>query len=132
MVALFTHAMPRPCRSHAMPRTCRSESDFSRPRHRAAWAWHDMCELASAVHRRHWATCPHSASTGYHAEFHAGNQKYTIPLNCRTCSSDISGYQADFNEGHGTVREWHGRGMACVNYRGTTWQGNGMDTAWYV
>jgi len=34
--------------------------------------------------------------------------------NCWTTSSDISGYHADFDEGHGTVRAWHGRGMACV------------------
>ena len=28
-------------------------------------------------------------------------------LNCRTNSSDISGYHADFHEGHGTVGAWH-------------------------
>ena len=28
-------------------------------------------------------------------------------------SSDISGYHADFHEGHGTVGAWQGRGMAC-------------------
>ena len=33
-------------------------------------------------------------------------------------SSDISGYGADFHEGHGTVGAGQGRGMA--------WQGNGM------
>jgi hypothetical protein len=38
---------------HAMPWPCHSESDFSRPRHSAAWAWHGVCELASAVQRRH-------------------------------------------------------------------------------
>jgi hypothetical protein len=63
-----------------------------------------------------WATCPLSASSGYHAEFHEGyHQKHTKPLNCRTSSSDISGYHADFHEEHGTVGEWQGRGMACVN-----------------
>jgi len=45
-------------------------------------------------------------------------------LNCWTSSSDISGYHADFHEGHGTVGagqgcgmagERHGRGMLCVN-----------------
>jgi hypothetical protein len=61
-----------------------------------------------------WATCPRSASSGYHAEFHEGYQKHTNPLNCRTSSSDISGHHADFHEGHGTVREWRGRGMACA------------------
>jgi hypothetical protein len=63
-----------------------------------------------------WATCPRSASSGYHAEFHEGcYQKHTNPSNCRTSSSDISGYNADFYEGHGTVGKWQGRGMACVN-----------------
>jgi hypothetical protein len=41
--------MPRPC--HARP--CRSESEFSRPRHSAAWAWHGMCGLVSTVRRRY-------------------------------------------------------------------------------
>jgi len=45
-------------------------------------------------------------------------------LNCWTSSSNISGYHADFHEGHGTVGawqgrgmagEWHGRGTLCVN-----------------
>jgi hypothetical protein len=36
-------------------------------------------------------------------------------LNCWTSSSDISGYHADFHEGHGTVGAGQGRGMACVN-----------------
>jgi hypothetical protein len=56
-----------------------------------------------------WATCSRSASSGYHAEFHEGcYQEQTI-------SSDISVYDADFHEVHGTVEEWQGRGMACVN-----------------
>jgi hypothetical protein len=38
-----------------------------------------------------WATCPRSASSGYHAEFHeVCYQKHTNPLNSRTSSSDIS------------------------------------------
>jgi len=35
-------------------------------------------------------------------------------LNCWTSSSDISGYHADFHEGHDTVRAGQGHGMACV------------------
>jgi hypothetical protein len=35
-------------------------------------------------------------------------------LNCWTSSSDISGYHADFHEGHGTIGAWQWRGMACV------------------
>jgi hypothetical protein len=77
-----------------------------------------------------WVTCPRSASSGYHAEFHEDYQKHTRVksgnstlkkkkkddlLNCCTSSSDISGYHADFHEGHGTVGAGQGRGMACVN-----------------
>jgi hypothetical protein len=36
-------------------------------------------------------------------------------LNCWTSSSDISGYHADFHEGHGTIGAWQRRGMAYVN-----------------
>jgi hypothetical protein len=63
-----------------------------------------------------WVTCPRSASSGYYAKFHEGcYQKHTNSLNCRTSSSDISGYHTVFHEGHVTVGEWQGRGMACVN-----------------
>jgi hypothetical protein len=63
-----------------------------------------------------WATYPCLASSGYHVEFREGcYQKHAIPLNCRTSSLDISSYHLDFNEGHGTVREWQGHSMACVN-----------------
>ena len=36
-------------------------------------------------------------------------------LNCWTSSSDISGYHADFHEGHGTIGAWQRRVLACVN-----------------
>jgi len=36
-------------------------------------------------------------------------------LNCWTSSSHISGYHADFHEGHGTVGAGQGRCMASVN-----------------
>jgi hypothetical protein len=45
----------------------------------------------------------------------AAHYKKDSPLNCRTSSSVISGYHADFHEGHGTVGAGHGRGMLCVN-----------------
>jgi hypothetical protein len=63
-----------------------------------------------------WATCPLSASSGYHTEFHEGfYQKHTNPLNCKASSSVFTGYHADFHEEHGTVGERQGRGMAYVN-----------------
>jgi hypothetical protein len=75
-----------------------------------------MCELALAIQRWHVGDLPMFVFSGYHAEFHNGcYQKHTNPLNCRTSSSDVSGYQADFHEGHGTVGERQGRGITCVN-----------------
>jgi hypothetical protein len=63
-----------------------------------------------------WATCPLSAFSGYHAEFHERcYQKHTNPLNCKTSSSYISVHGVDFHERQGTVGEWQGCGMACVN-----------------
>jgi hypothetical protein len=68
-----------------------------------------------------WATYPRSASSGYPSEFHVGCYQK------QTSSSDISVYHADFHEGHGTVEEWQGRGMACANsrVRGTAWERHG-------
>jgi hypothetical protein len=61
-----------------------------------------------------WASCALSASSGYHVEFREGcYQKHTNPLNCRTSSSDISGYHADFHEEYGIVGEWQGYSMGA-------------------
>jgi len=45
----------------------------------------------------------------------AAHYKKDDLLNCWTSSSDISGYHAEFREGHGTVGAGQGRGMAYVN-----------------
>ena len=100
-----------------------------------------------------WATCPRSASSGYHAEFHEGcyqthtsllcrwplwNQTPFVmdeeksgssALHCWTSSSDISDYHADFHEGHGTIgagqgRAWH----VWINAR----HGGGTAWAWHA
>jgi hypothetical protein len=76
-----------------------------------ATAQRGMCELASAVQRRHVGALP--ASSGYHVDFHEGyDQKHTNPLNCRTSSSDISDYHANFHKRmalseNGRGAEWH-------------------------
>jgi len=51
-------------------------------------------------------------------------------LNCWNSSSDISGYHAEFHEGHGTVGAGHGarHGMCELTAR----HGNAMGTAFYV
>jgi hypothetical protein len=135
ITAVFDSHMP--CRARAMPRPCRSEIDFSRPRYSAAWARHGMCELASAVQRRHVGDL---LAFGFFQLPRGVPRRLLLeasnPLNCRTSSSDITGYYADFH-GHGTVGEWqvaawyvwikvawhgrettwerHGCSMACVN-----------------
>jgi hypothetical protein len=42
----------------------------------------------------------------------AAHYKKDDLLNIWTSSSAISGYHADFHEGHGNVGAWQGRGMA--------------------
>jgi hypothetical protein len=82
----------------------------------AAWAWHGICKLALTVQGWHVGDPPAFGSFGQHTELHEGcYQKHTNLLKCRTSSLDISGYHADFHEGHDTVGEWQGRSMACVN-----------------
>jgi hypothetical protein len=44
----------------------------------------------------------------------AAHYKNDDLLNCWTSSSDISGYHADFHEGHGTIGAGQGRGMSYV------------------
>jgi hypothetical protein len=108
-----------PCRAHTMLWSCRSSQghDTARPSRDGLWV-----------------TCPRLSSSSNHAEFHENcYQKHTKPphndpylllqrvvsahhkkgdqLNCWTNSSDISGYNADFHEGHGTVGVGQGNGM---------------------
>jgi hypothetical protein len=108
----FTHAMLCPCHATTMPFWKR----LLKAMHSTARHGHGMCELTSAVQRRHVGDLPAFCFFGYQAEFREGcYQKHPNPLNWRTDSSDISGYQTDFHGGHGTVGEWQGCGMACVN-----------------
>jgi hypothetical protein len=76
-----------------------------------------------------WATCPRSATSGYHAEFHEGcYQKHTNPLNCRTSSSDISGYHTDIHEGtqHCRRMAWAWHGMCELTRHGMAWARHGI------
>jgi hypothetical protein len=122
----FTLAMPRPCH----PRPSRSSQG-----HGTTWPSRECL----------WTNCSRSASSGYHPEFHevvmrritisdagghcetkhrlswtrkrvvAVHYKKDDLLHCWTSCSDISGYHADFHEGHVTFGAGQGRGMACVN-----------------
>jgi hypothetical protein len=109
----FIHAMPRPCHATTMPfwkRLLKATAQRG-----MGMAWHVWISIG-----RPETTCGRPACVRLlplnHVEFHEGcYQQYANALNCRTSSSDISGYHADFHEGHGTVGERQGRGKACVN-----------------
>ena len=72
-----------PCHAHAVLRPCRSDSDFSRPRLSTARARHGHGMTCVNYHQLSieglWASCPLSASSGYHAEFHEGRYQ-SIPI----------------------------------------------------
>jgi len=62
----------------------------------------------------------------------AHHKKHDL-LNCWTSSSGISGYHADFHEGHGTVGAWQRRGHGiCELTHGMSGKrhGHGMGMAW--
>jgi hypothetical protein len=69
-----------------------------------------------------WVTCPHQASSGYHAEFHKGcYQKHTNPFNCWTSSSDIPATTQTFMKDtalleNGKGMAWHGMCAAWVQH----------------
>ena len=65
----------------------------------------------------------------------AAHYKKDDLLHCWTSSSDISGYHADFHEGHATIGAGQGRGHGmCELTHGMAgkWHGRGMGTACYV
>jgi hypothetical protein len=129
----FTHC-GRVWFTHAMPRPCFSESDFSRPRHSAAWAWHGMCELTSAIQRQHVGDLPafgffrlprwvplRLLSEAYHSvklldlqfELSRRTQHYRRMAVSRHSMCELTR--------HGMAGEQHGRG--------TAWQGHSMGAA---
>jgi hypothetical protein len=106
--AVFDSHMP--CRTHAAPVPCHDHAVLKATSQSHGTARHGHGMACVKYHRPSrdgiWATCLLSVSFGYHAEFYDGcYQKHTNPLNCRTSSSDISGYHEDSHEGHGTVGE---------------------------
>jgi hypothetical protein len=114
------HAAPVSCHDHAVLKATSQSHDTARHGHGMT-----SVNYYRPLRDGMWATCPRSVSSGYYAEFHEScYQKHTNPLNCRSSSSDISDYNADFREGHGTVVEWQGR--AARRGRGTAWARHGM------
>jgi len=105
------------CHAHAVLRSCRSESQgYGTGRQ-------GMSELTSTVERWHVGDLPafgcFRLSRGVPRrllpESHQSQMQVAGVLNCWTSISDISGHHADIHEGHGTVGEGQGRGMACMN-----------------
>jgi hypothetical protein len=94
--AVFYLHMPR--RAHAVPVPCHDNAvlDETSQGHGTVRHVNGMCELASAFHRWHVGDLPAFGS------------------------SDISGYQADFHEGDGTVGERQGRSIGMCEL---TWHG---------
>jgi len=111
---------------HAVPMPCSDMPFFSRPRHSTTverqpvgyLSAFGFSRLPRRVPRRLLSEAYHSSSQrSIPATVKSGIstlQKDDL-LNCWTSSSDISGYHAEFHEGHGTVGKGQGRGMACVN-----------------
>jgi hypothetical protein len=124
----------RPCLIH----TCHAIPFFLRPRHSTALErWpvgylpaFDFFRLLRGVPRRLLSES-YQSSSQRSIPTTVSSASCTLQkddlLNCWTISSDISGYHADFHEGHGTVGAGQGCGMAW-NGRGTAWarHGNGM------
>jgi hypothetical protein len=115
----FTLAMPRPCHTLTMP-------FFSRPQHSTAVERRPVDYLPAFGFFR----LPRGVPRRLLSEAYLSPSQRSIPttvksgsstlqkddlLNCWTSSSDISGYHADFHEGHGTVGARQGRGMAYAN-----------------
>jgi hypothetical protein len=110
--------MPRPCHALTMP-------FFSRQRHNTAVERQPVGYLPAFGFFR----LPHGVPRRLLSEAYQSTSQRSIPttvksgrstlqkddmLNCWISSSDISGYHAEFHEGHGTVGAGQGRGMACV------------------
>ena len=114
------HALPMPCPCHSL-----TMPFFSRPRHSTAIERRPVGYLPAFGLFR----LPRGVPRRMLSEVYQSSSQRSIPttvksgsstlqkklLNCWTSSSDISGYHADFHEGHSTVGAGQGCGMACVN-----------------
>jgi hypothetical protein len=120
--------MPRPCHALTMP-------FFSRPRHSTAVERRPVSYLPAfgffrlprgvlrRCYQKHTKPLHNDPYLRLQRVVAAHYKKKDDLLNCRTSSSDISGYHAHFYVGHGTVGAEQGNGMACwINAR----HGHGM------
>jgi hypothetical protein len=119
-----------PCHAHAMLRPCRSSQGHgtARPSRYGLWAICRVRLLPATTRSCTKVSIRRIAMSGTDGQCEtkhrlswtrkrvvAAHYKEDDLLHFWTSSSDISGYRADFHEGHGTVGAGQGRGMLCVN-----------------
>jgi hypothetical protein len=115
------HAVSVPCHDHAFLKA--TSQGHGTARHGRCMSWRMLNSIGRPETRLGYL--PALISFCYHEDIHEGcYQKHTNRLNCRTSSSENSGYHADFHERQDTVRKWQGHGTARER------QGCGMGTAW--
>jgi hypothetical protein len=98
-----------PCRARAMPWPCRSESYFSRPKHSAAWTWHDVISIG-----RPETTCGRPACVRLlPATTRISTKDTALSENGRGAAWHV--WINAVRHGRGTTWGRHGRGKACMN-----------------
>ena len=108
----FTLAMPRPCHALTMP-------FFSRPGHSTAVERRPAGYLPAFGFFR----LPRGVPRRLISEAYQSSSQWSIPMTVKSGTntlqkwwSDISGYNVDFHEGHGTLGAGQGRGMGTACY----------------
>jgi hypothetical protein len=122
------HAAPMPCSDHAVLLKATAQHG----RRETAYGLPSRFRLLAATTRKHTKP-PHNNPYPRVQRVVSAQYKKDDLLNCWTSSSDISGYHADFHEGHGhcwsragerhgmcelthgMAGEQHEHGMLCVN-----------------
>jgi hypothetical protein len=123
--------MPRPCHTTTMSIWKRLLKATAQRGMGAALVRHGMCKLASAVQRRH---------VGDLLAFGFFRLPRGFPRRLLSEAYQFVKIQ-DYQFGYFPLprglsrrtrhcRRIEGRSMACVNQRGTAWQGNGVGTTW--
>jgi len=123
------HAMPMPCPCHAptvlsfsrpRPQHARRETAFGLPAHIRLLPAIKRSSTKVVIRRISILDAGGQCETKQRLSWKrkrvvvAHYKKKDDLLNCWTSSSDISGYHADFHDGHGTIGAWQGIGMGTT------------------
>jgi hypothetical protein len=121
----LSHAGPLPCHEYAVLKATSQGHGTG-----AAWERHGMCELASAVQRRHVGDLPAFGTVGEwqgRGRFVAGSRQgngigtaWEWHGMCELAFTAAEKQQGNGKERQGTAGEQHGNG------RGTAWERHGM------